>query len=40
MTETKALLRRYLAPYEEADGTLAPPRKKSDRTHDAVRSSR
>lgn len=40
MTETKALLRRYLAPYEEAEGALPAPRKKSDRKRAAVRSSR
>ena len=40
MSETKALLRRYLAPYEDAEGTLVPGRKKSDRKRAAVRSSR
>jgi AcrR family transcriptional regulator len=41
MTETKALLRRYLAPYEAA--AVAPPaapRKKSGRPRPAIRSSR
>lgn len=36
--ETKALLRRYLAPYEEQEAT--PRRKKSDRARAAVRSVR
>jgi AcrR family transcriptional regulator len=38
IVETKALLRRYLAPYEEQDAT--PPRKGGVRTRAAVRSQR
>jgi len=38
MTETKALLRRYLAPYEGQEPT--PPRKGGDRVRAAIRSSR
>jgi AcrR family transcriptional regulator len=38
IAETKVLLRRYLAPYEEEEAV--PPRKGSDRTRAAVRSAR
>lgn len=40
MTEAKAMLRRYLAPYEEENATPPPVRKESQRRRAAVRSAR
>lgn len=40
MTETKALLRRYLAPYEAAAAPRGPDREGGDRPRRAVRSGR